>query len=50
MVDEEVVVDKLRFVNQYTLDLKEMRGMSKDEYLDDMVSQRAVERTLMNLI
>ena len=27
-----------------------MRGLSKAEYLDDMVLQRAVERTLMNLI
>lgn len=50
MVDEEVVVDKLRHVNQYTDDLREMRGMSKDEYLDDVVIQRAVERTFMNLI
>lgn len=37
-------------MNQYTEDLKEMRGLSKDEYLDDMITQRAVERTLMNLI
>lgn len=44
MVDEEVVVDKLRHVNQYTDDLRERRGMSKDEYLADMVTQRAVER------
>lgn len=50
MVNEEVVVDKLRHVNQYTDDLREMRGMSKDEYLADMVTQRAVERTFMNLI
>ncbi|MFB6178964.1 MAG: DUF86 domain-containing protein [Halorientalis sp.] len=50
MVDEAVVVDKLEYVNQYTDDLKEMRGLSKASYLDDMVTQRAVERTLMNLI
>jgi uncharacterized protein YutE (UPF0331/DUF86 family) len=50
MVDGDVVVDKLRHVNQYTDDLKRMRGMSKEEYLADMVTQRAVERTFMNLI
>jgi len=50
MVDESVVVDKLRYINQYTDDLKQMRGMSKGEYVEDMVTQRAVERTLMNLI
>lgn len=50
MVDEDVVVDKLRHINQYTNDLKQIRGMSKEEYSEDMVTQRAVERTLMNLI
>ena len=50
MVDEEVVVDKLRYINQYTADLKLMRGMTKQEYTEDMVTQRAVERTLMNLV
>jgi uncharacterized protein YutE (UPF0331/DUF86 family) len=50
MVDEEVVADKLRYINQYTNDLKRMRGMSKEEYVEDIVTQRAVERTLMNLI
>lgn len=50
MVDEAVVADTLRYVDRYLDDLEEMRGLSKDEYLDDMVTQRAVERTLMNLI
>ena len=50
MVDEEVFVDKLQYVNRYTDDLEQMRGMSKEQYLEDMVTQRAVERTLMNLI
>lgn len=50
MVDEAVVADKLRLINEYTNDLKQMRGLSKAEYLDDMVLQRAVERTFMNLI
>ncbi|MFC7041587.1 type VII toxin-antitoxin system HepT family RNase toxin [Halonotius sp. GCM10025705] len=50
MVDEAVVVDKLRLINEYTNDLKRMRGPSKADYLDDMVLQRAVERTFMNLI
>ncbi len=50
MVDEEVFTDKLRYSNQYIADLKEMRGLAKQEYLEDMVTQRAVERTLMNLI
>jgi len=50
MVDEEIVVDKLRYINEYTNDLKQMRGISKTEYVDDVVVQRAVERTFMNLI
>lgn len=50
MVDEDVVVDRLRHINQYTEDLKQMRGMSKEEYVHDMITQRAVERTFMNLI
>ena len=50
MVDEDVVVDKLRHINEYTEDLAEMRGLSKDEYVTDIVIQRAVERTFMNLI
>lgn len=50
MVDEEVLVDKLRHIDQYTDDLRRMRGMTRAEYVEDMVTQRAVERTLMNLI
>lgn len=50
MVAEEVVVDKLRHTNEYTNDLKEIRGMSKENYVADVVTQRAVERTFMNLI
>jgi uncharacterized protein YutE (UPF0331/DUF86 family) len=50
MIDEDVIVDKLRHINRYTDDLKQMRGMSKEEYVEDMVTQRAVERTLMNLV
>jgi uncharacterized protein YutE (UPF0331/DUF86 family) len=50
MVDEEVVVVKLRLINQYTEDLKQMRGMTRDEYVADMVTQRAVERTFLNLV
>lgn len=50
MVDSEVVVDKLELINQYTNDLKRMRGMSKEKYVADMVTRRAVERTLLNLI
>ena len=50
MIDEEVAVEKLRQVNQYTDDLQQMRGLSKQTYLNDMVTQRAVERTFMNLI
>lgn len=36
--------------DRYTDDLKQMRGMSKEEYVSDMVTQRAVERTFLNLI
>lgn len=50
MVDEDVIVDKLRYINRYTDDLKQIRGMSKEEYVEDMVTQRAFERTLMNLV
>lgn len=50
MVDEDVVVDKLRYINLYTGDLKQMRGVPKEEYVADMVTQRAVERTFMNLV
>lgn len=50
MVNEDVFVDKLRHINQYIEDLEQMRGLSKAEYVDNMVTQRAVERTLMNLI
>jgi len=50
MVDEDILIDKLQHVNRYTNDLKQMRGLSEEEYLKDMVTQRAVERTLMNLI
>jgi uncharacterized protein YutE (UPF0331/DUF86 family) len=50
MVDEDIVVDRLRYINEYTDDLKQMRGLPRAEYLDDMVIQRAVERTLTTLI
>lgn len=50
MVDEEVVTTKLRQINESTTDLREMRGPSKATYLDDTILQRAVERTLMNVI
>lgn len=50
MVDEDVFVDRLQYINQYTDDLKQMRGLSREQYLNDMVTQRAVERTLLNLV
>lgn len=50
MVDENIVGTKLRQINGYTTDLAEMQGVSKDRYHSDVVIQRAVERTLMNLI
>jgi hypothetical protein len=34
MVDEAIVVDKLRQINEYPNDRKRMRGMGKDEYLE----------------
>lgn len=46
----DVVVEKLRQIDEYADDLEEMRGLSQREYLDDVVTQRAVERTLMNLV
>lgn len=50
MVTEDIVIDKLRNINEYTNDLKQLRGVSKETYTSDMVTQRAVERTFMNLI
>lgn len=50
MVDEEVVVSKLRHINEYTNDLREMQGLTEEEYKSDMIIQRAVERTCMNLV
>ena len=50
MVDKEVVATKLKQAHEYTNDLTELRGLSKKEYVSDVVIQRAVERTLMNLI
>ena len=50
MVDEEVVATKLEQIHEYTNDLEEMRGLSKERYIADVVIQRAVERTMMNLI
>jgi hypothetical protein len=46
MVDEVVVTTKLRQINEYIADLREMRGPSKAAYLDGTILQRAVERTL----
>jgi uncharacterized protein YutE (UPF0331/DUF86 family) len=50
MVDEEIFVTKLEHIDEFLDDLEEMRGMSRPSYRDDTVVQRAVERTLMNLV
>ncbi|QCS42032.1 DUF86 domain-containing protein [Natrinema versiforme] len=50
MVDEAIVVDRLELINQYTNECKEMREVAREEYLDNIVLQRAVERSLMNAI
>lgn len=50
MVDEDIFIDRLQYVHRYVDDLDQMRGLSRDQYLDDVVTQRAVERTLMNLV
>ena len=50
MVTDDVVVDRLELINQYTNECKRMRAVDRDEYLDDIVLQRAVERSLMNAI
>ena len=39
MVDEEVVATKLKQAHEYTNDLTEMRGLSKKEYVSDVVIQ-----------
>ena len=50
MVEEEVVVEKLRLINQYTEDLEQMRGTTREEYVADTMTQRAVKRTFLNLV
>lgn len=50
MADEAVVSTRLEYIHQYTEELREMRDCSKVEYLDDVIRQRAVERSLMNVI
>lgn len=50
MVDEDIVVDKLRLIDQYVEELHEMREIERSEYVSNVVLQRAVERTLMNCI
>lgn len=50
MVDEEIAVDALARINGYVADLKEMRGIEREAYVADVVLQRAVERTFVNLI
>ena len=50
MIDEEVLVEKLRHINQYTDELHQMRGISIEAYENDVMRRRAVERTFMNLI
>ncbi|WP_436908571.1 type VII toxin-antitoxin system HepT family RNase toxin [Halosimplex marinum] len=50
MVDGDVVADKLRHIESYTDDLKEMRELPKGDYVDDTVTQRAVERTFEMLV
>lgn len=50
MVDADVVVTKLELINQYTNECREIRDVQRAEYLDDVIRQRAVERSLMNAI
>ncbi|USZ71392.1 type VII toxin-antitoxin system HepT family RNase toxin [Natronosalvus halobius] len=50
MVDDEIVISRLELINQYTDECKEMREVRRAEYLDDIVLQRAAERSLMNAI
>lgn len=50
MVDEAVVTDKLQLIDGYVEDLERLRGMDRVAYVKNMVTQRAVERTFMNLI
>jgi len=50
MGDDAVVIDRLELINQYSSECKEMRVVSRSEYLEDIVLQRTVERSLMNAI
>ena len=50
MTDRTVAAEKLRLVDQYTEELREMRDVPRDEYLADVIRQRAVERSFMNAI
>ena len=49
MTDRTVAAEKLRLVDQYTEELREMRDVSRDA-LADVIRQRAVERSFMNAI
>ena len=50
MVDGSVLVSKLEDIDRFTEELRDMSETSKDEYLSNVVVQRAVERTLMNVV
>lgn len=50
MVDEEVAVRQLESIDQFLGELEQMRGLDREAYVDDVVHQRAVERSLTNLI
>lgn len=50
MVDEEIAVQHLELIQQYRDELETMRGFGREEYLEDVVKRRAVERSLTNLI
>ena len=49
MTDRTVAAEKLRLVDQYTEELREMRDVPRDA-LADVIRQRAVERSFMNAI
>ena len=50
MVDPAVVSRKLRQIEQYHGELREKQDLSRDQFLDDVTEQRAVERMFENAI
>lgn len=50
MVDEDVILERLRLLRDYVSDLQAEQGVSLQRYLDDKMLRRYVERTLQTAV